>query len=48
MLITEEHPLIQLLALVDMVWVETTAGSSKVYSEQTMFKVYMVSLLKQL
>jgi hypothetical protein len=47
-MITEEHPLIQLLALIDMVWVETTAGSSKVYSEQTMFKVYVVSVLKQL
>lgn len=47
-MITHEHPLIQLLALIDLVWVETAAGSSKVYSEQTMFKVYVVSVLKQL
>ena len=47
-MITHEHPLIQLLAWVDLVWVETTAGRGKVYSEQTMFKVYLVSVLKQL
>jgi hypothetical protein len=39
---------IQLLALIDLVWVETTLGTPKVYSEQTMFKVYVVSVLKQL
>lgn len=47
-MITDEHPLIQLLALVDSVWVETTTGSSNRYSEQSMFKVYLVSVLKQL
>ncbi len=47
-MITETHPLLQLLALVDLVWVETALGSPKVYSEQTMFKVYLVSVLKQL
>jgi hypothetical protein len=47
-MITDAHPLIQLLALVDQVWVETALGTPKVYSEQTMFKVYLVSVLKQL
>lgn len=40
--------MIQLLALVDLVWVETASETPKVYSEQTMFKIYLVSLLKQL
>jgi hypothetical protein len=45
--------LIQLLALIDMVWIEGEPiqgvhGAPKVYSERTMFKVYVVSLLKQL
>jgi hypothetical protein len=47
-MITNAHPLIQLLALVDQVWVETALGTPKVYSEQTMFKVDLVSVLKQL
>jgi hypothetical protein len=52
-MITVDHPLIQLLALIDMVWVEAEGfkgmrGAPKVYSEKTMFKVYVVSLLKQL
>lgn len=52
-MITAERPLIQLLALIDMVWVEAERmelkrGAPKVYSEQTMFKVYVVSLLKKL
>jgi len=47
-MITDEHPLIQLLALIDLVWVETALSTPKVYSEQTMFKVYVVSVLKQL
>ena len=52
-MITADHPLIQLLALIDMVWIETEMGrlkrgAPKVYSEQAMFKVYVVSLLKQL
>jgi Transposase DDE domain len=48
MMITEDHPLIQLLALIDLVWIETALGMPKVYSEQTMFKIYVVSVLKQL
>jgi len=52
-MITADHPLIQLLALIDMVWIEAEGeeikrGAPKVYSEQTMFKVYIVSLLKKL
>ncbi len=52
-MITADHPLIQLLALIDMVWVETDRaelrrGVPKYYSEKTMFKVYVVSLLKKL
>jgi hypothetical protein len=51
-MITADHPLIQLLALIDMVWVETDSmqlkrGAPKFYSEKTMFEVYIVSLLKQ-
>lgn len=50
-MITADHPLIQLLALIDMVWIETDKpevrrGAPKWYSEQTMFKVYVVSVLK--
>jgi hypothetical protein len=52
-MITADHPLIQLLALIDMVWIETDKaelrrGVPKYYSERTMFKVYVVSLLKKL
>ena len=47
-MITNDHPLLQLLALIDLVWVETKPRTVKVYSEQTMFKVYVVSVLKQL
>jgi DDE family transposase len=47
-MITNDHPLLQLLALIDLVWVETGSASAKVYSDQTMFKIYMVSVLKQL
>lgn len=47
-MITAEHRLIELLGLVDAVWVETSSGSLKEYSEQSMFKVYVVGLLKQL
>jgi hypothetical protein len=47
-----DHPLIQLLALIDMVWIETEKaelrrGAPKYYSEKTMFKVYVVSLLRK-
>src|SRR5512135_252374 len=52
-MITVDHPLIQLLALIEMVWIDAEPGQvkrggPKFYSEQTMFKVYVVSLLKQL
>ena len=52
-MITADYPLIQLLALIDMVWVDTERdglkrGAPKLYSEQTIFKVYVVSLLKAL
>jgi len=52
-MITRDHPLIQLLALIDMVWVDADSrqgqrGGPKLYSEKAMFKVYVVSLLKQL
>src|SRR4051812_11870680 len=52
-MITRDHPLIQLLELIDMVWVDSDRldlkrGAPKYYSEQTMFKVYVVSLLKKL
>jgi hypothetical protein len=47
-MITDDHPLLQLLALIDLVWVETSPTTPKVYREQTMFKVYVVSVLKQL
>jgi hypothetical protein len=52
-MITAAHPLIQLLALIDMVWIEAEGGQlkrggPKFYSERTMFKVYLVSVLKQL
>ena len=52
-MITKDHPLIQLLEVIDMVWVAKeglgiTRGTPKYYSEQTLFKVYVVSLLKKL
>ncbi len=52
-MITADHPLIQWLALIDMVWIEADVGQlkrggPKFYSEQMMFKVYVVSVLKQL
>jgi hypothetical protein len=52
-MITADHPLIELLALIDRVWIEAEPGQvkrggPKFYSEKTMFKVYVVSLLKQL
>lgn len=52
-MITADHPVIQLLALIEMVWVEAERdelkrGAPKLYSEKTMFKVYVVSLLKKL
>jgi hypothetical protein len=52
-MITKDHPLIQLLGLIDMVWIEGESdklkrGAPKFYSEKTMFKVYVVSVLKKL
>lgn len=52
-MITADHPLIHLLALIDLVWIEVEPdqvkrGGPKLYSEKTLFKVYLVSLLKQL
>jgi hypothetical protein len=51
-MVSENHPLIQLLHLVDMVWAESEVkrkrGAPKVYHEKVMFKVYLVSLMKKL
>lgn len=52
-MITKDDRLIQLLAVIDMVWVDgerltVQRGAPKYYSEQTMFKVYVVSVLKRL
>jgi len=52
-MIPSDQPLLQLLALIDEVWIEPETeqrkqGTPKIYSEKTMFKVYVVSLLKQL
>lgn len=51
-MITADHPLIQLLALIDMVWIDAEPGQGqrggpKFYSEKTMFKGYGVRLLKR-
>jgi len=51
-MLSEKHPLIQLLQLVDLVWAEEEvkrkAGAPKVYPAKAMFKVYLVSLMKKL
>jgi len=52
-MVAPDHPLIQLLALIDLVWAEPEAGrpgrgAPRTYSEKVMFKVYVVSLLKTL
>jgi hypothetical protein len=52
-MVSPDHPLIQLLALIDRVWAEPEArrqgrGAPKRYSEKVMFKVCVVSLLKTL
>jgi hypothetical protein len=52
-MVTPDHPLLQLLALIDMAWAEPEAGRAgrgapKWYSEKVIFKVYVVSLLKTL
>jgi hypothetical protein len=51
-MVTPDHPLIQLLVLVDMVWAEGEPqprgrGAPKVYSELVVFKMYVVSLVKK-
>lgn len=50
-MIAGEQLLVELLSLIDVVWVEVEAlkrGAPKWYSEQTMFKVYVVSVVKQM
>jgi len=47
-MITVDQPVIQLLALIDMVWQDSGPSSLRMYSEQAMFKVYVVSVVKQL
>src|SRR5258708_21106242 len=52
-MITADHPLSPLLALIDRVWIETEKaelrrGGPKYYSEKAMFKVYVVSVLNKL
>jgi len=52
-MITPDHPLLQLLALIDQIWIEVPLeclkrGAPRWYSEKTMFKVYVVSLLRSL
>lgn len=50
-MITEESPRIELLKLVEMVWSETKSvrlGAPKQYSAKTMFKVYVVGMVKKL
>lgn len=52
-MVSPDHPLLQLLALIDLVWAEPDErrrgrGAPKRYSEKVMFKVYVVSLLKTL
>jgi hypothetical protein len=52
-MVSPDHPLPQLLAVIDMVWAEPEPGppgrgAPKWYSEKAMFKVYVVSLLKTL
>jgi Transposase DDE domain len=47
-MITTDHPFIELLALVNMVRQDSGPSSLRLYSEQSMFKVYVVSLVKQL
>jgi hypothetical protein len=52
-MVAPDHPLIQLLGLIEMVWAEAEVGARgrgapKWYSEKVIFKVYVVSLLKTL
>jgi hypothetical protein len=52
-MVTPDHPLIQLLKLIDLVWIEpeisqSRRGAPKIYSEKVMFKLYLVSVCKKL
>jgi Transposase DDE domain len=47
-MIAIDHPLIELLGLVDRVWQDSGPNSLRLYSEQSMFKGYGVGLVKQL
>lgn len=52
-MITTNHPLIELLALIDDIWITVEGeggrkGAPRWYSEKTMFKVYIVSVLRKL
>jgi len=52
-MVSPDHPLMQLLALIETVWAEPEGygrgrGTPKWYSEKVIFKVYVVSLLKRL
>jgi len=52
-MVAPDHPLIQLLQLIEMVWVDPEIthcgrGAPKIYSEKVMFKLYLVSLCKKL
>jgi hypothetical protein len=51
-MLLENYPLIQLLQLVDLIWVKEESlkkrGAPKIYSAKVIFKVYLVSLLKKL
>jgi hypothetical protein len=52
-MVSLDHPLIQLLALIDLVWVESDKpvrgrGAPKLYREKVMFKLYVVSVVKKL
>ncbi len=52
-MITTVYPLSQLLALIDMVWIDAERhgvrrGRPNLYSEKTLFKGNVVSLLKKL
>lgn len=47
-MIATGQPLIELLALIDRVWQDSGARRGSRYSEQSLFKVYVVGLVKQL
>jgi Transposase DDE domain len=52
-MVSPDHPLIQVLGLIDRVWAEAEGqtrgrGAPRLYGEKAMFKLYVVSLLKKL